>query len=641
MNSILLSDNWKPATDIQLEKAALAAVKSDCNLAIVAGPGAGKTELLAHRAGYLLQTKKCEYPRKILAISFKVDAAKNLETRVKERYGEEISQRFDSKTFDSFAKHLVDRFRNALPTEYRPSRDYEIISTEREVGEIAKTYITEENPYFPNWEYFFSNKELFKALHNSKLPLVQVKSDLYNWLSSSMWSLLIHGKGDLKSSLTFPMISRLAEYLLRVNPYILSALQCTYSHVFLDEFQDTTNTQYDLLKTAFLNSDTILTAVGDNKQRIMGWANALNDATSDFIKDFNGTQNQLIMNHRSAPKLVEIQNVLAQRITENCSLAKVSNKWGELEGLCEIWAFEHYQKEADYLAEKISTWINTNGLQPRDICILVKQQELIYGKSLISALSKKNIQARIEKEYQELLSEDCVHLFLNIFSILADAESSKAWLNIVSLLSTIRGIQDNQNNEVFNLEIELQVFIEQLQRDINTFNFEKDTLCLNIEKVLRRIIDFIGDSNFKCYFPYYQKDKYLTAILQKFSLKLAIAYIETKDWYKAIKEFLGDYSIPIMTIHKSKGLEYDTVIFVGLEDDAFWSFKTQTQADTCAFFVALSRAKKQVIFTFSQYREIKKMKTLSTERQSVQNISELYKILLSVKVPIKKIGSTI
>jgi DNA helicase II / ATP-dependent DNA helicase PcrA len=51
-----------------------------------------------------------------------------------------------------------------------------------------------------------------------------------------------------------------------------------------------------------------------------------------------------------------------------------------------------------------------------------------------------------------------------------------------------------------------------------------------------------------------------------------------------------------MTIHKSKGLEYHTIIFIGLEDGAFWTFQRQPDEDKCAFFVALSRAKERVIF---------------------------------------------
>ncbi len=57
-----------------------------------------------------------------------------------------------------------------------------------------------------------------------------------------------------------------------------------------------------------------------------------------------------------------------------------------------------------------------------------------------------------------------------------------------------------------------------------------------------------------------------------------------------------------MTIHKSKGLEYNTIIFIGLEDGAFWSFRKQPEEDTCAFFVAFSRAKARVVFTFCESR---------------------------------------
>jgi Superfamily I DNA and RNA helicases len=71
-------EDWKPSEGIILEPAATVAVKSELNTIILAGPGAGKTELLAQRACYLLQTNLCPSPQKILAISFKTDAAENL-----------------------------------------------------------------------------------------------------------------------------------------------------------------------------------------------------------------------------------------------------------------------------------------------------------------------------------------------------------------------------------------------------------------------------------------------------------------------------------------------------------------------------------------------------------------------------------
>src|SRR5215468_11328786 len=99
---------WRPVGVESLEPAAERAVRSSSNTVVVAGPGAGKTELLAQRACFLLQTGTCEWPFRILAISFKRDAARNLGDRVRLRCGHELSARFDSFTFDSFAKRLVD-----------------------------------------------------------------------------------------------------------------------------------------------------------------------------------------------------------------------------------------------------------------------------------------------------------------------------------------------------------------------------------------------------------------------------------------------------------------------------------------------------------------------------------------------------
>ena len=68
--------------------------------------------MLAQRADFLLRTGTCRYPKRILAISFKVDASKNLKERVQRRCGSDLASRFDSYTFHAFAKRIIDRFRH-------------------------------------------------------------------------------------------------------------------------------------------------------------------------------------------------------------------------------------------------------------------------------------------------------------------------------------------------------------------------------------------------------------------------------------------------------------------------------------------------------------------------------------------------
>lgn len=115
---------WKPIGVTALEDDADVAVHAGESRLVIAGPGAGKTELLAQRAAYLLQTGRCSDPQRILALSFKRDAARNLAERVRRRIGPTLAARLDSFTFDAFAKGMVDRFRNAIPEAWRPTSDY-------------------------------------------------------------------------------------------------------------------------------------------------------------------------------------------------------------------------------------------------------------------------------------------------------------------------------------------------------------------------------------------------------------------------------------------------------------------------------------------------------------------------------------
>lgn len=117
-----------------------------------------------------------------------------------------VAERFESKTFDAFAKGLLEQFLNALPVEYKPNKDYEIILNERNIDDIVKTYIIEPNPYYPDWQHEYNLNQLIKTIKSSSLPIVSLESDLYSWINKRVWEVLIKGKGNLKSSLSFPMI---------------------------------------------------------------------------------------------------------------------------------------------------------------------------------------------------------------------------------------------------------------------------------------------------------------------------------------------------------------------------------------------------------------------------------------------------
>ncbi|MGJ8536886.1 MAG: UvrD-helicase domain-containing protein, partial [Parasphingopyxis sp.] len=382
-----------------LEANAMTVVRSTNNRSVIAGPGAGKTELLAQRAAYLLQTGTSQPPRRILAISFKRDAATNLAARVGKRCHQTHAGRLDSMTFDAFAKSLVDRFGQALPERWRPRPDYEIMFPNdaayrnflfQDLGTPPEAIGTYTELLAVSTKTFERSLLLGEPLPVDGWP----EPTVGQWAADSFWQSSLHeGK---TSFLSFPMISRLAELLLRINPMACDALRLTYSHLFMDEFQDTTQVQYDLVRTIFLGTNAVITAVGDNKQQIMRWAMAMDDPFAAFDADFGAEPTPLLNNYRSSPELVRIQHILAQALDAH-AVEPVSKTTGTISGdSCAIWDFSTPDIEADNLATFVSNEMKAHGLGPRDFALLVRQKAADYAAALEPAFEATGIPLRNE-----------------------------------------------------------------------------------------------------------------------------------------------------------------------------------------------------------------------------------------------------
>lgn len=593
------SDVWFPKGDIILEEAALKAVKDVTNCLVIAGPGAGKTELLAQKLDYLFSTNKCVSPKKILALSFKTDAASNLKERVKKRYGDEYASRFTSLTYSAFEKRILDQFRDVLPEDIRPSRDYLI-------------------------EDWYTIKELLSM--NGINVNGRRMSDIRNFVENiilndgnthKLKKDLLKGTQDNKPVLLYRQITKLSTQIIATNEYIRKALQMTYDFVFLDEFQDTTYAQYNLLKTCFLGSSCKLTAVGDNKQAIMRWAGANPYIFPDYIRDFNSNEYQLLMNHRSVPELVEFQKEVHQILNSNHSSIQTNNYPEFQEGEITLFEFENESLEAELIANDIESKIQ-GGIRPSDICILAKQKVDDYSSKLITTLSSKGIKARIENEYQELLKDPTCNLLLDLISCSQGKRDPLIWENISNFYGNINGIDE------FTDELILAKSYKEIDNIVSDITYLISNVIPNEESMLNLIdciIEKIDEKRIISNFSIYNGKSDLDIIVKNFSKLLYKEYSQTQgEWLDIVSSFKGENSIPIMTIHKSKGLEYKAVYFLGLEDSAFWNFNNQREEDKSAFFVALSRAKSYLIFTYCKLR--------NNRSQNNRNINEIYSLLI-------------
>lgn len=526
---MISAEQWIPADGLTLEPNAMTAAKEQekC-LALTAGPGAGKTEMLAQRADFLFRTGTCRYPKRILAISFKVDASTNLKERVKRRCGSELASRFDSYTFHAFAKRIIDRFRIVLTGDNALSENYSI--------------------------------------------------------------------GDRKitgTQITFNDLVPLAIEILKNSSIARNVIRQTYSDVFLDEFQDCTDLQYGLIKLAFQGTSARLTAVGDTKQKIMGWAGALEGIFETFAQDFSAEPLNMYRNFRSKPCLLRLQNRIIQNLDPNSVMPEefLRGDAGEIL-LCE---FENDIKEAESIVERISEWISDEKIPLHEIAILVSKQAESYAAVIMKNLEEKNIPYRNEQQLQDISTEPITKLIIDYLLCLYGTREPQSWMRLQEQMLPFVDDEELEFSKQHYLQdfiINQKKIIEKSEKVSGKFTYWRDVIDPFINQLSIETITALS--------PDYESESRLREIVNSTITKIQELLEKESDLIKVLKSFLDDQAIRIMTIHKSKGLEFHSVIMLAVEKETFWG---EADAERCAFFVGVSRAKQRLLITYSKERQ--------------------------------------
>ena len=526
---MISAEQWMPADGLTLEPGAMKAAKEQekC-LVLTAGPGAGKTEMLAQRADFLFRTGMCRYPKRILAISFKVDSSTNLKERVKRRCGSELASRFDSYTFHAFAKRIIDRFRIVLTGENALPENYSI--------------------------------------------------------------------GDRKitgTQITFNDLVPLAVEILKTSNIARNVIRQTYSDVFLDEFQDCTNLQYELIKLAFQGTSARLTAVGDTKQKIMGWAGALEGIFETFAQDFSAEPLNMYRNFRSKPRLLRLQNRIIQNLDPNSVMSEELLRGDEGEILS--YEFENDIEEAESIVKCISEWIYDEKIPLHEIAILVSKQAESYAAVIMKNLEEKNIPYRNEQQLQDISTEPITKLIIDYLLCLYGTREPQSWMRLQEQMLPFVDDEELEFSKQHYLQdfiINQKKIIEKSEKVSGKFTCWRDVIDLFINQLSIETITALS--------PDYESESRLKEIVNSTITKIQELLEKESDLIKVLKSFLDDQAIRIMTIHKSKGLEFHSVIMLAVENETFWGNK---DAERCAFFVGVSRAKQRLLITYSKERQ--------------------------------------
>ncbi|MEU4603504.1 ATP-dependent helicase [Kribbella sp. NPDC023972] len=631
--------DWRPRDIEDLEPAAWDALRAG-TLSVTAGPGAGKSEFLAQRASYLLETGLCRPPRQILAISFKRDAAANLRRRVQTRLPEHVD-RFTSMTFDSFTKSIVDRFKDLLPPAWAISGTYRIgFASQVEVRDFLGNLAAAAPEKFRSGIYGIRQAGFITNLVGSYRlePEPQEPATAEDYAIQQWWAQKY--QGHEVPTVDFVMLNRLAELVIRSSVQLQRALTATYPYVFVDEFQDTTYAQYSFLKSVFAREGTTVTVVGDRKQRIMGWAGALTDAFAQFEHDFDAQPFELSWNFRSTQELVDLQHRFATRLDPGSQqqLSQVVSQVGDVP--VQVWSFSNARLEAESIAAWIAADIEQSGRPPAEYALIARQRVADLEPELARALAAQGLKLRNddaqvgELRLQDLLKDELARLLIGLVRLGAvRGGQPQTWREVTGTLTRLA--PNDGNREVgSSTDDSLSEFLAQLRSWFGATPLDDDaTTGPDIDHAEELTEVLVGKLAAFVEYDYIAQKRILAdraedlaVTLEAFKTRLADVLGRVDSWGQVAGAFTDDEAVPLLTIHRSKGLEYHTVFFVGLDDDQWWAHARDTVESTMAFFVGVSRAAERLIFTQCD------------QRGATDRIADLYEVLNQAGVPFVRMG---
>jgi superfamily I DNA/RNA helicase len=257
------------------------------------------------------------------------------------------------------------------------------------------------------------------------------------------------------------------------------------------------------------------------------------------------------------------------------------------------WSFDNSQIESTFLATQIEKWIKIDGLLHSEIAILVSKQSDLYADLLMNELEKKRIIYRNEQQLQDISVEPAAILIVDYLRVLYGTREPKSWIRLMDKL-----IPFTDEDEQENLRQKWQSFIISEKKEAKRLDLMGERWPTAWSFVIN-FLNKIGRNNLTALSQEYESFNRLKQVVQETKTRIHELTIIEPDLLKALNRFADDQAIRILTIHKSKGLEFNTVIILGVEKETFWG---KPHEERCAFFVGMSRAKQRLILTTCQTR---------------------------------------
>ena len=606
-------------------------------LLVVAGAGSGKTMTIAYKVKFLIEKKGID-PSKILIVTFSKKAAEEIKKRIKKVTGLKLKWvgTFHSIAF-KFLKEkgeLVGLNRDFTILE---DRDKEIV-----LQKIIKDYLGEIKIEEKNYIELKDLQDFIaQTIEDMKDPRDAVINNKFDVNIDNFIILLdIYEKYLIENNcLDFTHILYFFYKLLQLDKTIKE----NFVFILVDEFQDTNTIQYEILKLLLKHKNNIC-VVGDPNQCIYAWRYARPDNIVKFRKDFNSNIINLTYNYRSTPLLINFSNAILTECFKKILGSDYKSEWYDLvlplkpvRELTQemkkplVIGFANEREEAKWIASKIEELSKIYKLS--EIAVLYRNNELSYYLEQELAFRKIPFNVIGEKGFFE---RDEVKDFLSFLKFIVnpkDISSFKRAIKVVLGKIADKTIEEIKELGKGNLIKGTKLILKQLYDDNlwKTLPDEERNLVRSIADKLDGVLKFLNlieksddyDEWFRRFLSYINYEKYnvkdnnedkengqkivnqFLDFLEKCRLKgyKINDIVDMVNWMKINK---NDEGVKIMTIHASKGLEFDVVFLPRLEDHIlphssaleFKNNKKEMEEELRIFYVGVTRAKNELYISY-------------------------------------------
>lgn len=599
---------------------------------VLAGAGSGKTRVITHRILKLIENGV--EPGRILAVTFTNKAAKEMRERVvaliAKHHGAERAA-VDSTplvtTFHSLGVRIIREEHERLNLR-RHFTIYDRADSIRAMKEALESAGYDPKRFEPRRMLSMISRAKGDGL---KVDEYTAKAESYGKrVAAEVWE-KYHAIMRREQALDFDDLLLLTKDLLANHPPVLEKYRRRFSYLHVDEYQDTNKIQYEIARL-LSGESTNICVVGDIDQNIYSWRGANIDNILQFERHFPNAQVILLEeNYRSTQTIIAASNAIIEKNTKRVpKKVFTKNEEGEPISVYSAWS---ESDEAGHIAGEARRLIRS-GIKSSEIAVLYRanfQSRVLEEAFLGANVPYQMLGTRFfeRREVKDVLSY--LRLALNPDSTVDLARIINVPTRGIGKTTVLRLLEGKRDEIPAAGQARVRIF-EDLMSDIRDA-----TKTLKLSDVLKLIVKRSGfEDDFKT-----EGEEGLERLENIRELvSLATKYDEYEPLIGA-EHLLEDAALQsdqdelteeqeavrLMTVHSSKGLEFEYVFIGGMEEGLFPHERLDTEGvdeeeERRLFYVALTRAKKKVFLSFAGVRTIYGSKRVNVPSSFLRDIGE-------------------